>query len=54
MLTQETFWQNIYELGGFLSDQVGVKAPWFGGVVIGALAVGAFWMLDKRNTREDY
>jgi len=39
--------------GGFLSDQVGVKAPWYGGAVIGALAVGAFCVLDKRDSRAD-
>jgi len=32
-------------LGGFLSDTLGPQAPWWGGVLVGALAVGAFWAL---------
>jgi MFS family permease len=40
-------------LGGWLSDQVGPRAPWFGGVVIGLLAVIAFRQLNQRQTRDD-
>jgi MFS family permease len=38
-------------LGGLLSDQLGVKAPWFGGAVVGALAMGAFWWLHGREAK---
>jgi MFS family permease len=34
--------------GGMLSDSFGPKAPWFGGVITGLLAVIAFWWLDRR------
>ena len=40
-------------VGGLLSDQVGPRAPWFAGVVIGLLAVIAFRQLNKRQTQED-
>ncbi len=36
-------------LGGYLSDSLGPKAPWLGGVVSGALAVAAFWRLKRRD-----
>ena len=32
-------------LGGFLSDTLGYQAPWWGGVLVGVLALGAFWVL---------
>ncbi len=37
-------------LGGYLSDQIGARAPWFGGIVVGVCAVGAFWWLSERHT----
>lgn len=40
-------------LGGFLSDQVGPKAPWLVGVVFGVLAVAAFWRLNGRQPLEE-
>ena len=41
-------------MGGLLSDRFGAKAPWFGGVVIGALAFVAFWRLSAReNSRKE-
>jgi len=40
-------------LGGFLSDHVGTKAPWFGGALVGILAVGAFWLLGNRDSQEN-
>ena len=36
-------------MGGYLSDQFGPHAPWFSGVVIGALALMAFYRLHKRQ-----
>jgi len=40
-------------LGGFLSDHVGTKAPWFGGALVGILAVGAFWLLGNGDSQEN-
>ncbi len=40
-------------LGGFLSDHVGTKAPWFGGALVGMLAVGAFWLLGNGDSQEN-
>jgi MFS family permease len=40
-------------LGGFLSDLVGMRAPWYGGALIGVLAVGTFWVLDKGQPQEE-
>lgn len=34
-------------LGGFLSDAFGPGAPWWGGILFGLLAVGAFWGLKS-------
>ncbi len=39
-------------MGGLLSDRIGIKAPWFGGAVIGALAVVAFWWLHGRESNK--
>jgi MFS family permease len=39
-------------MGGLLSDQFGGKAPWLGGVVIGMLAVAAFWWLHGRESNK--
>jgi MFS family permease len=36
-------------LGGFLSDSLGPRSPWMGGVVTGLLAVLAFWRLKPRR-----
>jgi MFS family permease len=36
-------------LGGYLSDQLGQQAPWFGGAVFGLLAVVAFWRMNKQQ-----
>jgi len=38
--------------GGFLSDSIGPQAPWLGGIVVGVLAVGAFWRLHGRQSKE--
>jgi MFS family permease len=40
-------------LGGFLSDHVGTKAPWYGGALVGVLAVGAFWLLGNGDSQEN-
>ena len=40
-------------LGGLLSDQVGPKAPWLGGILFGVLATTAFWWLNSRQKEED-
>ena len=40
-------------LGGFLIDQVGPRAPWLGGALIGVLAVVAFRRLNQRQTSKD-
>jgi predicted MFS family arabinose efflux permease len=39
-------------VGGLLSDALGPRAPWFGGVVTGMLAVAAFWWLKARADRK--
>ncbi len=39
-------------LGGFLSDLVGMRAPWYGGALIGVLAVGAFWIMGQRGAQD--
>ncbi len=36
-------------MGGYLSDQFGPRTPWFSGVLIGALALLAFYRLHKRQ-----
>ncbi len=36
-------------LGGFLSDRVGPKAPWWGGVLIGLFTVVAFWVIKGQK-----
>lgn len=37
-------------LGGYLSDQIGRQAPWWGGTAFAVLAVAAFWgMNDQRS-----
>lgn len=44
-------------MGGFLGDQFGIRAPWFGAAVMGALAVIAFWKLHRQqmpNQQESY
>jgi MFS family permease len=38
-------------LGALLSDRVGARAPWVGGALIGLLAAGAFWWLQRRQSR---
>lgn len=40
-------------MGGYLNDQFGPQAPWWGGVVIGILALGAFWWLNMRQGFEE-
>jgi MFS family permease len=40
-------------LGGLLSDQVGPRAPWLGGTLIGMLAVIAFLRLSQRHPQDD-
>lgn len=40
-------------LGGALSDLFGPKAPWMGGVLVGVLAVVAFWHLSRRHPSEE-
>jgi MFS family permease len=39
-------------LGGFLSDLVGMRAPWYSGALIGALAVGAFWLMGQKHSQD--
>ncbi|QRN82177.1 MFS transporter [Chloroflexota bacterium] len=39
-------------MGGLLSDTLGPQAPWFGGAVMGVLAVLAFWFLQVRSGRK--
>jgi predicted MFS family arabinose efflux permease len=40
-------------LGGLISDQVGPRAPWLGGALIGFLAVLAFWRLNQHQLGND-
>lgn len=40
-------------LGGALSDRIGPKAPWMGGIVFGLLSVAAFWWLNSRQPVEE-
>jgi len=40
-------------LGGYLSGVYGAKAPWYGGVLIGFLAVLAFWFLAESQQRQN-
>jgi MFS family permease len=37
-------------LGGYLSDSFGLQAPWLGGALVGALALGAFWALQPLDS----
>jgi MFS family permease len=39
-------------VGGFLSDALGPKAPWLGGMVTGFLAVSAFWALSRQAGKD--
>ena len=41
-------------LGGLISDQIGPRAPWWGGVLIGALAVLAFQRLNRHQAGENF
>ena len=41
-------------LGGLISDQIGPRAPWWGGVLIGALAVLAFRRLNRHQAGENF
>ena len=34
-------------IGGYLSDQIGPKGPWWGGALFGVLALAAFWLMRK-------
>jgi MFS family permease len=36
-------------LGGFLSDTINPRAPWWTGVVLGTAAVAAFWWMNRRR-----
>lgn len=40
-------------MGGFLSDQIGSRAPWWSAALIGLLAVIAFQRLNQRQPSED-
>lgn len=40
-------------MGGFLSDQIGSRAPWWSAALIGLLAVIAFQRLNQRQLHED-
>jgi MFS family permease len=33
---------------GILTDNFGMRAPWWGGAIVGALAVFSFWILQRR------
>jgi hypothetical protein len=39
-------------LGGFLGDQFGSRATWFGGTVFGLLAVFAFILMERQTSGE--
>lgn len=41
-------------VGGFLSDKIGPRAPWVGGVLIGVLTVFAFRLLNARHAGADF
>ena len=36
---------------GILTDNYGIRSPWFAGAVVGALAVAAYALLDRRMSR---
>lgn len=38
-------------LGGFISDTINPRAPWWAGVVLGAAALGAFWWMNRRQLK---
>jgi len=40
-------------LGGFLSDQISSRAPWFAGVIFGIAACFAFWTLSNRHGKQE-
>lgn len=37
---------------GILTDNFGMRAPWWGGAVIGVLAVFAFWLLQRKINQQ--
>lgn len=37
--------------GGFLSDKIGITAPWLAAAVVGVLAVLSFWGLDRYSQK---
>ena len=39
--------------GGFLSDYISLRAPWFAGVIFGIAAFVAFWRLYKRHSQAE-
>lgn len=38
--------------GGFLSDKIGITAPWLAAAVVGVLAVLSFWGLDRYSQKK--
>jgi len=38
--------------GGFLSDKIGITAPWLAAAVVGVLAVLSFWGLDRYTQKK--
>jgi len=38
--------------GGYLSDKVGISAPWFAAAAVGVLAVLSFWGLDRYTQKK--
>ena len=40
-------------MGGLISDQLGPRAPWLGGALIGVLAVLAFRRLNQRQPGDE-